>query len=263
MANTEDIFGIQRNCYTRNNKSGEQFIKDHGVSYIVSGQMEAYDGYTKHFYRKGDIVLYRKNALVRFAKFPHPEDGFEAISVILDEPLLQDFAQQYQMIAGRSVKESLFKLDEDEMLTAYFTALQTWFGKKPGEALVEIKKKEMIHLLLLNNKKLKDILFNFTTPGKINLEGFMNSHFRFNVPVSQLAYLTGRSLATFKRDFVKIFQTSPNRWLQHKRLEEAYYLLEHKKMKAKDVYMEVGFETLAHFSYAFKNKFGVTPSSIS
>lgn len=29
----------------------------------------------------------------------------------------------------------------------------------------------------------------------------MRQHFRFNVELKQLAYLTGRSLATFKRDF--------------------------------------------------------------
>lgn len=262
MRKDENLYGIQRTCYFKSSKSGEQFIKEHGLSYIVSGEMEAYDGYTKHTYRKGDVVLYRKNALIRFVKYPAAEEAFEAVSVILDEKLLQDFAHQNQLTSQKSVSESLFKLKQDDLITSYFFSLLPWFGKEISPELVDLKKKEIIHLLLQHDKNVKDILFHFEIPGKINLEGFMNTHYRFNVPLSQLAFLTGRSLATFKRDFEKTFQTSPNKWRQHKRLEEAYYLLNNKRMKSKDVYVEVGFETLSHFSFAFKNKFGVNPSSI-
>lgn len=262
MKQQEDIFGIQRACYTKSSKLGEQFIKDHGISFIISGEMEAYDGKTKHLYRKGDVILYRKNALIRFVKYPHPEDGFEAISIILDENMLHDFAQNYKLSSTNNPKESLFKLDTDTLVQAYFESLKVWFGHKITEELAENKKLEIIHLLLLHKADFKDILFHFDTPGKINLEAFMNSNFRFNVPLAQLAFLTGRSLATFKRDFEKLFQTSPNKWIQQKRLEEAHYLLEHKKMKAKDVYLEVGFETFSHFSFAFKNHFGVSPSLV-
>lgn len=262
MKQLEDLHGIQRACYTKSSKAGEQFIKEHGISLIVSGTMEAYDGNVKQFFQKGDIVLYRKNALIRFVKYPQQDGDFEAISIILDENLLQEFAQQFKMSSDKKTKESLFKLQPDELISSYFTNLQSWFGTKISAELVDLKKKEMIHLLLRNNKAFRNVLFNFGIPGKINLEAFMNTNFRFNVPLAQLAFLTGRSLAAFKRDFEKLFQTSPNRWLQQKRLEEAYYLLFDKKMKPKDVYLEVGFETLSHFSYSFKNKFGVSPSGI-
>lgn len=262
MKEQEDLFGIQRACYAKSSKAGEQFIKEHGISFIISGEMEAYDGNTKHIYRKGDVVLYRKNALIRFVKYPHQDEGFEAFSVILDQELLRKFAEQHDLFSDKKTKESLFKLQEDQLIDSFFHSLESWFGNKISEELVIIKKQEIILLLLRNNKAFKNVLFDFGMPGKINLEAFMNTHFRFNVPLTQLAFLTGRSLATFKRDFEKLFETSPNKWLQQRRLEEAYYLLENKKMKSKDVYLEVGFETLSHFSYAFKNRFGVSPSTL-
>ncbi len=265
MVQEENLFGIQKTCYSKNSKSGEQFIKDHGLAYILSGEMEAFDGLTKHIYRQGDIILYRKNALIRFVKYPNAEEPFEAISIILEESLLQDIAQQYQYTSQKAVKESLFTIEDDALIVNYFESLKPWFGNKGNKIskeLIDIKKIEIVQLLLRRGKLFHDILFHFGIPGKINLEAFMNTHFRFNVPLSQLAFLTGRSLASFKRDFEKIFNNSPNRWIQQKRLEEAYYLLENKNMKSKDVYMEVGFETLSHFSYAFKNKFGINPSSI-
>ncbi|MCJ7932329.1 MAG: AraC family transcriptional regulator [Chryseobacterium sp.] len=262
MKQLEDLHGILRHCYTKSSKAGEQFIGEHGISFIVSGEMEAYDGNTKHLYQKGDVVLYRKNALIRFVKYPHQEKCFEAISIILDEKLLKIFAEQYEIFSDKSPKESLFKLKEDELIQTYFKGLETWFSNKISTELATVKKTEMILLVLRNNKEFKNILFHFGMPGKVNLEAFMNTHFRFNVPLSQLAFLTGRSLATFKRDFEKLFQMSPHKWIQQKRLEEAHYLLKHKKMKVKDVYLEVGFETLSHFSYTFKNHFGVSPSRL-
>ncbi|MGY0037778.1 helix-turn-helix domain-containing protein [Pedobacter sp. NJ-S-72] len=90
----------------------------------------------------------------------------------------------------------------------------------------------------------------------------MNKNFHFNVEMKRFAYLTGRSLATFKRDFEKIYQTSPNRWLQQRRLQEAYHLIREKGKTVSDVYLEVGFEDLSHFSFAFKKKYGMAPSKI-
>ena len=67
----------------------------------------------------------------------------------------------------------------------------------------------------------------------------------------------------FKRDFKAVFNSTPSRWLVKKRLQEAYFLLEKKKQKPSDIYLDLGFETLSHFSYAFKKQFGVTPTEIA
>lgn len=118
-------------------------------------------------------------------------------------------------------------------------------------------------ILLRSSPAMKDILFDFSEPGKIDLEAFMNKNFHFNVQMNRFAYLTGRSLATFKRDFEHIFHTSPSRWLQQRRLQEAHYLIKEKGRAASEVYLEIGFEDLSHFSFAFKKMFGVPPSRLA
>jgi AraC-like DNA-binding protein len=75
--------------------------------------------------------------------------------------------------------------------------------------------------------------------------------------------MTGRSLSTFKREFKAIFNTSPGKWIMKKRLDEAYFLLDKEHKKSTDIYIDLGFEDLSHFSFVFKKEFGVSPSEVS
>jgi AraC family transcriptional regulator, exoenzyme S synthesis regulatory protein ExsA len=72
----------------------------------------------------------------------------------------------------------------------------------------------------------------------------------------------GKSLATFKRDFQKIFLKPPQKWLMAKRLLEAHFLIAPRNQKPSDEYIEVGFENLSHFSSSFKQMVGYNPSSL-
>ena len=91
----------------------------------------------------------------------------------------------------------------------------------------------------------------------------MNKHFTYNIPLQQFAKLTGRSLSTFKRDFTKIFKAPPEKWLKKQRLQQAHFLIAQKKQRPSDVYWEVGFENLSHFSESFKEQFGYSPGGLA
>jgi AraC-like DNA-binding protein len=85
--------------------------------------------------------------------------------------------------------------------------------------------REAVLVFLGANAALKDLLFDFSEPGKIDLQAYMNAHYKYNGDLQYFAYLTGRSLSTFKRDFEKIYQTTPGRWLLQRKLEDAHFLL--------------------------------------
>ncbi|MNQ00637.1 Virulence regulon transcriptional activator VirF [compost metagenome] len=126
----------------------------------------------------------------------------------------------------------------------------------------DIKREELLLILLQIYPTLNNVYFNFGIPEKIDLEKFMIENFRFNVNLERFAFLTGRSLSTFKRDFIKIFGNKPRQWLTEKRLNEAYFLIKEKKQKPIDIYLNLGFENLSHFSFAFKKKFKKSPNDI-
>ncbi|MGC3978445.1 MAG: AraC family transcriptional regulator [Paludibacteraceae bacterium] len=128
--------------------------------------------------------------------------------------------------------------------------------------LTDIKLEEAITIIPTVDMDADSILANFSEQGKIDLADFMQKNYSFNIPLERFAYLTGRSLATFKRDFQKSFNISPQKWLLETRLKHAHYLISEKHRKPSDVYLEVGFENLSHFSNAFKLYFGCTPSKV-
>lgn len=256
---------ILYSCYYNRNREGEQFIPEHVFSYQISGTLLVNDGNKMYTVNEGDFKLSRRNHLVKFTKQP-PENGeYRSVSVLLDQETLYNFSLEYGYKAEKQQNGSaVIELKPDPLYKSYIDSLRPYQeSKEPGnEQLLTLKLREAILILLKANPELKDVLFDFNEPGKIDLEAFMLKNFHFNVDLKRFAYLTGRSLSTFKRDFEKIFHTTPSRWLQQRRLQEALYQIKEKGKTASDVYHDLGFEDLSHFSFAFKKMFGIAPSKI-
>ena len=257
---------IMYSCYAHQTRENESFVAEHVMTHILAGSMTFRTSGTPMVCEAGDTLLIKRNQLTKVMKRPPASGGeFKSISIFFDQNTLRNFSMEYHITADSPYEgPGIIKLPHDALSSTYMASIAPYLNTDASntEMLTILKAKEAILILLRINPQLKNLLFDFSEPGKIDLEAYMNKHFNFNVEMKRFAYLTGRSLATFKRDFEKIFHTSPNRWLQQKRLKEAYYLIKEKGKKPSDVYMEVGFEDLSHFSFAFKKAFGTPPSLV-
>lgn len=261
----EDFGNIVYSCYTQVSRQGEHFVSDHVLSYQIAGDLVLNDGINDYSATDGTIRFLRRNQLLKFIKQPPAVGGdFKSLSIYLDQQILKDFSLEYGLTSEKKCFDhSLLLLTDSSLLQNFMQTLLIYqFSDQLSDSrLVELKVKEALILLLQEKPELKDILFDFNEPGKLDIEAFMNKNYHFNVNLDRFAYLTGRSLATFKRDFEKIFGISPGKWLLKKRLQEAHYLLEKGRM-ASDIYLDLGFEDLSHFSFAFKKLYGLSPSKI-
>jgi AraC-like DNA-binding protein len=256
---------ILYSCYTNHGREGEQFLAEHVFSYQLAGTLRLHDGTQDYALPKGTFRLLKRNRLVRFHKQLSAGGDFKSVSVSFDQDMLRAFSLDYGYQAIRQPPGAVvLALPPHPLLHSYLASLQPYQQlAQPGNApLLAHKAREALLLLLQVQPELKDVLFDFSEPGKIDLAAFMHQNFRFNVSLSRFAYLTGRSLATFKRDFAKLFQRSPHHWLMQRRLQEAHYLLKEQGKTPSEVYLEVGFEDLSHFSFAFKKAYGLAPSRL-
>ncbi|HMF73394.1 MAG TPA: AraC family transcriptional regulator [Flavitalea sp.] len=256
---------IAYSCYITRVREGEQFIPECAFSYQVSGTMIMNDGNKEYIFKPGDFRFARRNHLIKFNKVPPDGGEFRSFSVHFDQPFLRNFSMEAGYKAEKHINgDAVIDLKPDPLFKNYFDSLNSYMhlNGEDDAGLIALKLREAILLLLKVNPGMKDILFDFSEPGKMDLEAFMNKNFHFNVDLNRFAYLTGRSLATFKRDFEKLFHLTPSRWLQQRRLQEAYFLIKEKGKTASDIYLDLGFEDLSHFSFVFKKQFGAAPTKI-
>ena len=253
-------------CVDQKQRGNEQFVPEHALGYIISGETHLLTNECTKVFKAGSIGLIRRNQLIKSLKVPPPGGEFRSVNIFIDQPFLRRYSAENKLPSvGKYTGDYIRMLPPDPFIKGYFDSLMPYFTQNavlPNAQMADLKTKEAVELILRLSLDLKDFLFDFSEPYKIDLEAYMNEHYMFNVPTARFAQLTGRSLASFKRDFQKVFDASPGQWLQQKRLSEAYYLIRQKGRKPSDVYLDVGFENLSHFSYSFKKTYGVAPSMV-
>ena len=254
-----------KSCYIGPEISPEQFVPENFFLYLAKGTIHGYDGSKNYTLNSGGYCIVRKNQLVRYNK-EKENDEFEKIVIVLDEVFLRKIQEKNKITAIKSTPTNTFlHIDKSELIPNFIGSLMAYYNNA-GEidpAFTDIKREELLIILLKTNPQLANVLFDFEPPEKIDLEAFMNHNYKFNVGMERFAYLTGRSLSAFKRDFKDTFNDTPNHWLVQRRLQEAHFLLDKKNKKPSDIYLDLGFEDLSHFSYAFKKQFGLTPTALT
>lgn len=216
---------------------------------------------------RGEMLLIQKNQLGEITKAPVDGEHYQTIVISLKEDLLRKIALEEQIeIEHKYTGPPNVLIPGNDFLHAFFQSVIPYVRhpeEKITDSLGMLKVKEAVYLLLHTMPGLKDFLFDFSEPYKIDLEKFMICNFHYNIPIEKFARLTGRSLAGFKRDFQKTFGMAPRQWLHERRLTEARHLIEKKNKKASAIYLDLGFESLSHFSHSFKKKFGKAPTEWS
>jgi AraC family transcriptional regulator, exoenzyme S synthesis regulatory protein ExsA len=251
-------------CYIGPQISPEQFIPEHFFLYLGRGVMKGFDGIKEFNLNAGDYCIVCKNHLARYNK--QKDDGqFEKVVIIFDEPFLREFKQKHAIadIIPRP-HNAFIALHKHELIPNFIASLMPYYsqGGQIDDTFSIVKREELLLILLKINPEIVSVLFDFGIPEKIDLEAYMNRNYKFNVSLDRFAYLTGRSLSSFKRDFKHIFKDPPSRWLIKRRLQEAHFLIQKKACKPIEFYLDLGFEDLSHFSYTFKKEFGYSPTEL-
>ncbi len=243
----------------------ENIFPQHVVAYIFSGKLTLSYGKNTLTFVAGDTILVPKNQLSRSVKTPIDGKPFKCMSMLLPEQQLREFYLNHTIL--ETWTENISKqrpIKSHPLLDSFFGSLLPYFEMQDElpDDIVAIKTQEILTIIDAVDKRVSSILGTFNEVGKIDLEKYMEEHFMYNLPLERFAFLTGRSLTTFKSDFKKTFKNTPGKWLTEKRLNLAHHKITAENQKITDVYHSVGFENLSHFSFAFKKAFGYSPSTI-
>ncbi|WP_295936130.1 AraC family transcriptional regulator [uncultured Alistipes sp.] len=262
---TKNYSGIFLSCVAEDGTIYTPMVKDHTLAYIYSGEMELDNDGKKALLHKGDCFFFPKDHRISTIKRTHKGEEFQGTFLTFPRIFLRDFYATFDKrdipAAKRKKKSGLVMLSKSPDITSLFESLLPYYHSDtaPSKEIVDLKLREGVYALLQANEDFYPVLFDFTEPWKIDIMGFMNENYMYDLSLEEFAVFTGRSLATFKRDFAKLSDLSPQKWLIERRLEAAYDQLQNAGKKVSDVYEEVGFKNLSHFYAAFKKQYGYSP----
>lgn len=250
------------------NYSGKLFkteaaFNDHLLVWLISGETKIIQADESFVFGPGSTFLIPRNQLATILNMPKDGLPHKAVAMHLTAKRLREF-YGYEKAKLKAPTPKIFSFHKHPLLESCLASLIPYFEMQENfpENIASLKITEAISILRNIVASIDAVLANFEEPDKIDLIAFMEKNFMFNMPLEKFGYLTGRSLTTFKRDFHKAFNSTPQRWLTKKRLELAHYQLNEKNKKPVDIYYETGFENLSHFSFAFKKQFGYSPTEL-
>jgi AraC-like DNA-binding protein len=255
-------------CFSGNGCKKVNMATTHGLIYLLSGAIDITEQDNTTTVGKGECAFIRKDNRVNMVKRPKGDEQCKSISLSFTRQFLREFYHKTLdksklPIDARRHKFSFYKLPARRPdIVSLFESMTPYFDSpvSPTEELIKLKMTEGVYCLLNTDKNFYSALFDFSAPWKIDILDFMNENYMYDLSPADMANFTGRSLATFKRDFKKLSSLSPQKWIIQKRLEVAQQKLRNGDKKVSDVCFEVGFKNLSYFSRIYKEAFGTAPS---
>ena len=241
-------------CIATAGDKGTFFLEQPLLYVVLGGEVRLTCGKQTCIVRKNEMVLLRRAHSVSYEKQGDKQTGlFESQLFAITDELISDFLTQQHITIPQMTEELGVKVSPmSERLVAYCWSLSPYFNdpSQTNPGLLRLKVMELLYNVMDCSKNIfrhRVVEENYTSP--ISLE--------------ELAYLSGRSLSSFKRDFQSIYGETPAKWIREKRLSKARQLLQASQMSVADVAYSLGFENPTHFSCIFKQQYGMSPSSLA
>lgn len=244
---------------------------NHCLKYVYSGGMDVIDDGRRICVSAGEAVFIRRNHRVQITKHPERGEQFRGVTLVFNPAFLRSVYEEERQESGTlpevrvGFRNSVYRIPQDSRIQSLFESLTPFFRDPSAfnDRLAKMKMREGVFALLELDNRFFPVLFDFADPWRVDLLTFMEANYACDLSIREFAHYTGRSLATFKRDFSKISDLPPLKWLTEKRLLKARELLgESFDMKVEDVCAAVGFRNRTHFATLFKNRFGMPPSKV-
>lgn len=244
--------------------TGEQigFLTEHSLIFIIQGKKYFhFDGYTVCI-NSNELILV-KRGIYTISEFI-PENGcFEALIIFIPDKFFQNF---YNNPKTKTETETIYSiLNCNSLLQQFRSQYLNYFIEnfQFKEQLLKLKLQELF--LLLENSDAKEQVSKFISScinkESIDIEYIIKSNLFLPLTIEDYAKLCMRSLASFKRDFKKKFNSSPKQWINQHRIMHAASLLNSSNKTVAEIAFECGFESTSHFIKLFKKQIGLTPNA--
>ena len=253
----------------RSEMQHDRVVREHTLFYVLEGSIDINEQGNIITLNSGECAFIRRDHRVRLCHHAGSQGGpHRSMAFNFPQKYLMKYWHQMDKrhlpAYTRELPASVLKIPARPDVQGLFQSFLPYydFSINPDEEWINLKLAEGIQVILRTDAGAYAAMFDFTSQWRVDILRYMNENYMYNLSMQELAHYTGRSLSTFKRDFKKVSDLTPEKWIVQRRLEAAYQLLPQESRKVQDVMLEVGFDNFSFFSRIFKEKYGVPPSMI-
>jgi AraC family transcriptional regulator, exoenzyme S synthesis regulatory protein ExsA len=247
------------------NNEGSMFLKENMLLFVREGTFSFTYGKEEYVVEKDQMAFIRKDVLIKYRECcQHGNTAkVEHIRIFLKYELVKEFIKLTKLYMANPAEASPVLVNiAGKRLLKFIDSLEDYFSEpeKVEENLIRIKLLELLFNLAHTDNKILVQLMDMREHFRADITATIEENIMNSVSLNQLAIKSGRSLSSFRRDFLAIYNMPPSQWIRERRMEKAKELLLNTTMTITDVCYTLGFESLAHFSRLFKSFFGHSPS---
>lgn len=240
------------------------FLSENTIIFVIAGfKLLHFEGHTVKV-EAGSLLLMKRGFYVMSDFVPGGLD-FRSLLLYFSDDQLRRFLHKFNYTQPTTAKTTdHLTIPLTPLLEGFREQYVTYFSQAVPPELLSLKLYELFLLLLSGPQQQQMLAFLqnivYTQPADIGY--IVQQHLFQPLTLSELARLSGRSLASFKRDFQQQYQSAPKKWINEKRLAYAQILLQTTSRQVAEIAMDCGYDNIPHFIRIFKQQYGVTPNSL-
>lgn len=261
----EDYSVIEQRFQGKEEK-GMMYLESHVLLFVLEGTLMFTFGDQEYIVGENEMTLLRKATGIQYKKRGNPgnDDKYCEMMFSISEDMLSTFLATTEKIVPKGsdgkVRPGVHAMSE--CLITFTESLSVYFNDSSGvySGQLRLKMSEMLYHLGIGNDGLFQELLQLRRPAKTSISRVMEQYYTSPVSLEDIAYLSGRSLSSFKRDFKEVYNMTPATWIRKKRLDKAKEMLETTQLPIAEICFSLGFENISHFSRVFKDHHGNAPT---
>ena len=234
--------------------------------YVLNGSFTTIQANGPHRIQEKQGIIKNNcgNFIAQFQPGINGKDYEAVVTYLYPDVFREIYSNEVPSFVNNEVAGAPKKLVGDHLLDDFIKGMTIYFQNHEliDDELVQLKLKELI-MILLKSKHYKSVHQLFDTifaTGKHKFRKVVENNLYSPINMDEFAFLTNKSLSTFKRDFKKEFDETPSRYIKTRRLERASELLLTTNEPVSGIGYVCGFQDATTFSTSFLEHFGSPPS---
>lgn len=261
--------------YTQPNRNGIQVhsLRRCAIGYVLHGKRHFYYGDEMSEVGTGEVFCLGLGSHY-IEDVPDDDKPFEQIVFYCDEMCLNKILNGLNVSYGVDIindhachkcrKNNHVGSPASDLIRDFFVSVNNYIADgafSEDEILADMKLSELMYMIVTSKDCcIKNKLLEGVNPEITNFQQIIQANIFSDMSIAELAEKCHKSPTSFKKEFRRVYNESPHKWLIKQRLMKVRMLLVSTNKPVSEIGAECMFPNTSHFIKLFKKEYGMTPA---